>query len=532
MTVYAHGTGQVCDNVWLPVLPPPRHTQRWEPAITNNTVGGDDVEPAVARLAEEIRRCRHAADLSHAQLAAQIGYSRQYVSLAERPRKGLPSADLVRALDQALSTDGALLALRGKAEAARQTRRRSRTSALVAGMSIPVPKPTAGVPGLVLETSRGSDGEVAVQAPSGRFFTGTAISARAYPAIDDGRILVAVPPGFADDPFLQRPRRGLVVGVTEDEHGVGIFGLDTRQARRRLAGIPDQARLLMSRAYALDDLTLGILWAVANLDEALLDDDATLSASRGQLHVYEQLPRSTVGREIAADLAPVSRMWLGSQFCARHILRHTDALAGIPTFWTREQRGEEASTWLLFAHKYAYLRESRGAGPGLDTAPTRAFCVPPSTVVDSSRPERILLLLAGALMESFGIAVDVCAEPEYAAVPGFVFDGHRNAIVANWVGTDGVWQVDVTDTAPLLREFADATGYAHAHSVTAADAPGERLRALAGYLDLEWAWLVRRCGELGEYGSSGIAQPRSRLLSTDGVDQACRFLSQAAQTAS
>jgi hypothetical protein len=105
--------------------------------------------------------------------------------------------------------------------------------------------------------------------------------------------------------------------------------------------------------------------------------------------------------------------------------------------------------------------------------------------------------------------------------------------LANWVGTDGLWQVDLTDTSPLLREFSDATGYAHAHShsVVAADTPGERLRALADYLDLEWAWLVRRCGELGDYGSSGIAAPRSRLLSTDGVDQACRFLAQVAHAA-
>ncbi|HEX6356049.1 helix-turn-helix transcriptional regulator [Actinophytocola sp.] len=494
--------------------------------------GGEDVEPAAAQLAEEIRRRRLAADLSHAQLGAKIGYSRQYVSLAERPRKGLPSADLVRALDHALAADGALLGLREKADAARQARRRSRTSVLEVGMPIPVPAPPAGVPGLALDTGRSADNEVAVQAPAGRFFAGTAIPARAYPASDDGRILAAVPTGFADDPFLRRPRRGLVVGVTQgDKRGPGLFGLDNRQARRRLAGAPGQARLLMSRAYALDDLTLGILWAVANLDEALLDDDASLDDSRGQMAVYEHLPRSAAGREIATDLAPVSRMWLGSQFCASHILRHTDTLTDVPAFWTREQRGEEASTWLLFAHKYAYLRQSGGTGAGLDDAPSRAFCVPHSAVTDSSRPERVLLLLAMALMESFGITVDVTAEPEYAAVPGFVFDGHRHAIVANWVGTDGIWQVDVTDTALLLREFADATGYARAHSIAAADTPGERLRALADYLDLDWTWLVRRCAELGEYGSSGIAQPRSRLLSTDGVDRACLFLAQAAHTA-
>ncbi|MGX7829785.1 hypothetical protein ACTG9Q_32340 [Actinokineospora sp. 24-640] len=54
--------------------------------------------------------------------------------------------------------------------------------------------------------------------------------------------------------------------------------------------------------------------------------------------------------------------------------------------------------------------------------------------------------------------------------------------------------------------------------------PPARLRALADYLDLDWAWLTRRCADLGDYGTAGLAQPRSRLLSTAGLDKACRFL--------
>jgi transcriptional regulator with XRE-family HTH domain len=181
-------------------------------------------EPAVARLAEEIRRRRNAADLSHAQLATRIGYSRQYVSVAERPRKGLPSADLVRALDQALNTNGALIALREKAEAARRARRRSHASGLLEGMTLPISAAAAGVPGLALDTGCRADSDVVVLAPPGRFFTGTSIAARAYPASDDGRILATIPAGFVHDPFLRRPRRGLVVGVTEDKHGVGSSG--------------------------------------------------------------------------------------------------------------------------------------------------------------------------------------------------------------------------------------------------------------------------------------------------------------------
>lgn len=491
--------------------------------------GRGDIEPMAALLAEEIRRRRKAAGLSHAQLAIETGYTRQYVSLAERPRKGVPSPDLVRALDRALAADGALSALRERVERARGARRRRSAAAVAVARtpkvsSSPPAKSTGGREPSIDIGRHIDDG--ALHAPPGRFFSGTTIPARAFSARDDGRILAAVPPGLVDDPFLRHPRRRLVVGVTTEGDGRALFAMDSRQARRRLTGAPDDAQLLMPAAYALDDLTLGVLWAVSNLDEALLDDDAALAQSSGHAHTYEKLPRSAVGSEFAADLAPVSRMWLGSQFCASHILRHSDALCAAPRFWTREQRGEEASGWLLFAHKLSYLQQS-AANDEAD-GPRRAFCIPPSAVTGSPRAERVLLILAMALMESFGIDVDVCAEPEYAAVPGFVADDRRTAIMANWVGTEDVWQVDLTDAPPLLREFSDATDFAQAHSVSAADSPGGRLRAMAEYLDLDWSWLSRRTAELGEYGSGGIAAPRSRLLSTDGVDRACRFLAGAA----
>ncbi len=71
---------------------------------------------------------------------------------------------------------------------------------------------------------------------------------------------------------------------------------------------------------------------------------------------YEKLPSSAVSREAAADLGTTAHMWLGSDFCARHILRNMDHLAITPLFWNREQTGAEGCLWLLFDHKYAYLR--------------------------------------------------------------------------------------------------------------------------------------------------------------------------------
>jgi len=80
--------------------------------------------------------------------------------------------------------------------------------------------------------------------------------------------------------------------------------------------------------------------------------------------------------------------------------------------------------------------------------------------------------------------VGICAEPEYTAMLGFVLNQQRGAIVSNWVGADGMSQV--TDTCPTLREFGDAAGHAHAHSIMSGRTPTARNAALAAYLDLNW----------------------------------------------
>lgn len=76
-----------------------------------------------AALAAEIRRRRKAAGLSQTDLAVRVGYSREYVSRAERPSKGLASAGLVCVLDDALDACGELVALRQNGVTARQSRR-------------------------------------------------------------------------------------------------------------------------------------------------------------------------------------------------------------------------------------------------------------------------------------------------------------------------------------------------------------------------------------------------------------------------
>jgi transcriptional regulator with XRE-family HTH domain len=81
-------------------------------------------------LAREIKRRRHAAGLSQPQLAQRIGYTRQYVSLAERTGQNLPSPSLVQALDRALEAQGALIALRNQAKNEQHGKRRQISDAL------------------------------------------------------------------------------------------------------------------------------------------------------------------------------------------------------------------------------------------------------------------------------------------------------------------------------------------------------------------------------------------------------------------
>lgn len=158
-----------------------------------------------------------------------------------------------------------------------------------------------------------------------------------------------------------------------------LYGLDARAVRRQLSERPyANAVLSIPPAYELDDLTYGLLWATSTLDDCLLADDRALVESHRRLATYQRLSTSEVTREVAAGLTGFSHAWLGSAFCARHILRNFDRLGDLPLFWTREQRGLEACTWLLFAHKLAYLHAT--SRYFRSTPMVRVFCIPERAV--------------------------------------------------------------------------------------------------------------------------------------------------------
>lgn len=276
-------------------------------------------------------------------------------------------------------------------------------------------------------------------------------------------------------------------------------------------------------AYRLDALTLGILWAVCGVDDALLADDTTLAEAMPRLRHHDRLATSPAGEDAAEGLHPVTQMWLGSDFCARHIRQHLDVAAPPPVFWTREQRGEEASTWLVFRHKIAYLEAiRRHYAPAAPLE--RVFCIPGGAVQASPLAERVLLLLSAALMEAMHVAVRVTTDPSYASVDGFVLSPTVKVIVANWLRADGLWQVDALGRPAGVRRYHDTVRSGRADSLTTSDRSVERLRVLAEYLEIDWTWVRGRCAVLGSVGIEGLIRPRSRLLATRGVTAAVRHL--------
>lgn len=364
---------------------------------------------------------------------------------------------------------------------------------------------------------RGSDWSLGL--PAGRSFDGTDVSVQIHREIGGtGQTAVVDPPDRRLTEFTRPNRRSLLVAADDRAEAETYYAVDARTAqhRRSRAGDP----LEVPRAYLLDDLTFGAMWATTNLDDALLCDDGPLHTHRSDLAHYEGLDGSIVSRDEAPDLAAVSQQWLGSEFCARHILRNLDRLDRPPLFWTREQRGEEASAWLLWRHKLAYLRKTSRLGGAL----ARGFCLPEDLVESSPRYERVLLLLSAALMEASGIRICVTADPHYSDVAGFVHGG--GVIVANWVRTPGLWHVDSTTQPSKLADFDETAGHIGAHSVIDARTPARRLRKLADYLRIPWPWFRHRCQELGTQGFDQLTPPRSRLLTVEGLNVAARYVGQ------
>ncbi|MFF9458078.1 hypothetical protein [Streptomyces flaveolus] len=326
--------------------------------------------------------------------------------------------------------------------------------------------------------------------------------------------------------FLRPARRGFVVGVEERRGDLDLYVREAATTRR--AGHPgpqSTGALSIPSAYLLDDLTYGIVWALTQLDDGLLADDQVLDSERHIISTYLSLPRSAPS-QLLVDLSTAGSSWMGSAFCAQYIQQELANATEVPTFWTREQSGEEAAPWLFFKHKLDYLQAlTRFHSSSAQTV--RVFCLPEAEVAHSERYERVLLLLAIALMERFGIRVRVIPKPEYSDVDGVALVPEHRAVVANWVRVPGgaLWAAGSTSARGDLRTYASAFADAQGNDVLSGTTdPASRLRTLSDYLGLDWDWLISRCRALGEYGVAGLVRPRSRLLTVHALDETLLFL--------
>jgi len=367
--------------------------------------------------------------------------------------------------------------------------------------------------------ARGRDAQVGdlevLSVAGGRSFFGAELAVHHCAVEGSGREWVVAEPGAETIGELSRPDRRPVV-LASDGDRKRFYVSDGRWFAGRSVRRP--SRQLIPAAHVLDDLTVALLWSITNTDQALLADDGNLEKYRARLARYEGQSSSAATLSEVPELNVVSRRWLGSNFCSRHIVRHWDRLAGEPLFWTREQRGEDAVSWLIWSHKFEYLRSTSRRFDGA----RRGFCIPAHEVESSPLYERVLMLLAAALMEAFEIRVEVTTEPGFGEIEGFVLAD--DAIVANWLNAPGVWYVDAGVSVSRWSTYREVSGQLAAESVVDHPTAAGRLEGLADYLGIPWGWLRNRCQALALVGVDGIAQPRSRLLSTDGLNTAIRYL--------
>ncbi|GAA3128984.1 transcriptional regulator with XRE-family HTH domain [Kribbella aluminosa] len=358
-------------------------------------------------------------------------------------------------------------------------------------------------------------GSMTLRIPDGRSFSGVDVEAHRREAVSPGDGWLMVDPG--PDAVLNRPdRRSFVIAVDDMQQSCILDGRRfANRVGRRTGPQP------VSSATSVDDLTVGVIWAVTNTDVALLADDSHLSTLQAELAPHDRRCLSDMLLTGVPMLTPVASQWLRSWLCTRHISRKLERLSGQPYLWPLGRRGEDATSWLLWRHRFEYLRHTSRWFPRM----RHDFHVQESDVVESPMYERVLLLLAAALMEAFGIAVALSSECEPAevlqSVPG------DESIVANWLGASGLCCVDAS--APWSCGVVSGDGAEQARELSPVTEQSSecRLEAIANRLDVSWPWFQRRCAELAPEGVDDIAHPRSRLLSTRGLNSAVRYIARA-----
>lgn len=330
---------------------------------------------------DELRRLRQQRGLSLKKFAQLVNYDPGYLSKIENGLK--PPTDTVAGrCDAVLEADGILSALAPAPTASRPSRvaHEVHIPVVIDGqpMLLPIkPKvqfsvtPAGGhdrttQSDLGEALSRGLPGSSAAivlsnagtawqwELPGGRAFGGASLPAYlGEVSWSTGHTAVIAERGSQSlGEFVSSAPRGVIIAASSSEHGTSHVLLDVIAARKQIRS----SAIAIPQAFQVDDLTLGILWALSNMDEALLNDDGVLAQARQCVRNPGKLDDLVIPSGGLAELSTISYMWLGSDSCARFVVSNIHDFSNRPVFWTREQRGEEGSTWLFFKHKLDYLK--------------------------------------------------------------------------------------------------------------------------------------------------------------------------------
>ncbi|MDX3435602.1 hypothetical protein [Streptomyces stelliscabiei] len=360
-----------------------------------------------------------------------------------------------------------------------------------------------------------------------RILDGTSVAVQMYEAEPRGDTVVIGPEDWEHLRYFTRARRrALLIAALGARGEDDLYVMDAAHARRQLLMPVD--RLPIPGAYRLDELVYALLWAALNVDDSLLADDQALHVEQQRLEAHLAQLRSAAARAAYPDLTEVGAAWLGSHACATYLRRHLGPADAAPVLWSRVQYGGQAAGWLLFAERHQVLQLMQECSVGVEGTAGCVFGIPESAVKDSEPYERLLLLLAMALMESYGLTVHIHRERAHSDTAEFIIAPQHLAIVADWLSPDAVWHIDSTTSRSEINSLAHAVDQARSHSITSGRTPHERLRQAADYFDCDWNWLARRCRELSTYGIEGLLHLRSHLIQTGGIERALFFLGESA----
>lgn len=122
------------------------------------------------------------------------------------------------------------------------------------------------------------------------------------------------------------------------------------------------------------------------------------------------------------------------------------------------------------------------------------------------------------------VVAQVRVSPAYVSV----VHGHASGILHPRAGGGRISPLRAGDAVagdpPRRSTYRDIDGYLVSGSLIGQPTPARRLTTMASYLDVPWKWFRRRCEELALASVDDIAHPRSRLLSTRGLNTAVRYV--------